>query len=67
MIVTINKNGFVPLESLKDIIDISKVIYYSVEEVNGSFYLKLYNKQKRLIKPYDKAKTSKSKNKKVKK
>ena len=68
MIITI-KDGFVPLESLKDIIDIRKVQWYSVKEENGSFYLKLYNKQKRLIKPYaHKEKDSKSKkSKKVKK
>jgi hypothetical protein len=59
--IVILKDGFVPLESLKDIIDISKVQWYSVEEKDGSFYLKLYNKQKRLIKPYAKEKASKSK------
>lgn len=50
MVVTL-KDGFVPLELLKDLVDISKVLYYSVKEKDGSFYLKLYDKQKRLIKP----------------
>lgn len=55
------KDGFVPLELLKDLVDISKVLYYSVKEKDGSFYLKLYDKQKRLIKPHAKEKASKSK------
>jgi hypothetical protein len=60
MILTI-KDGFVPLESLKEVIDISKVQWYSLKEKDGCLHLKFYNKQKRLIKPYAKEKANKSK------
>jgi hypothetical protein len=42
---------YLDLEDLKDLFDISKVEYYDLEEENGSLILRVYDKDKNLIKP----------------
>lgn len=60
MMLTIPSSGFVPIEEFKDLLDISKVMYYSLEVSDGILKLKFYNKNKKLIKPYKETKNGKS-------
>ncbi len=74
MTLTIPSSGLIPLESFKKLLDISRVVYYSLEDRDGSLHLIFYDKNKKVIKPYvwskgyaKKEKASKNKSKKPKK
>ena len=51
-IVTTDKDGCLPLESFKDILDIKKVAYYTLKAKDSTLILKFYDKKKKVIKPY---------------
>jgi hypothetical protein len=47
------KDGFLNLDDLKDIVDVNRVVYYTVKHRKDStLVLKLYDKKKKLVKPY---------------
>ena len=50
MIITIPESGFVPIEYFKDFLDISKILFYSLEEKDGTLVLKFYDKNRKLLK-----------------
>ena len=52
MTITVPKSGLIPLEALEKLIDISKVVYYDLEEKDGIIKLKFYDKNEKLVKPY---------------
>lgn len=55
MIIKVKENGFVNLDEFKDLIDISKVVYYKlVAKKDKSLSLKFYDKDKKLVKPKSK-------------
>jgi hypothetical protein len=52
-IITVDKDGCVPLWYFADILNTDKVEYYKIKaEKNGTLIIKFYDKNKRLIKPY---------------
>ena len=57
--VTVGEGGFVDIRAFKDLIDIKKVVYYSIRKKRNqnAAILKFYDKKMKLIKP----KTSKKK------
>ena len=59
MILTVPSTGFVPIEEFKDLLDISKVVYYSIEDSDGTLTLKFYDKNEKLVKPYKEDKNGK--------
>jgi hypothetical protein len=63
MIITLNEDGCLDLESLKELLDISKVVYYHLEELKGSLVVTFYNKNKKVVRSYG----TKKENKKSKK
>jgi len=60
MRITVAKTGLVPVNKFKNLIDISKVTYYSLKEKDGNITLKFYDKNHKLIKPYKDIKNGKS-------
>lgn len=50
--IKVSKSGHVSLDTFKDFLDISKVIYYSLKHKDGNLTLKFYDKNKKLVKPY---------------
>ena len=69
MKVNVPRDGFIPLSKFEKLIDISKAMYYYLSEEEGVLTLKLYDKGKKLIKPYEenqsKAKKAKTKKQRV--
>lgn len=63
MTITISKEGFVNIKKFKTLLDITKVVYYSLKEKDGSIHLMFYDSNRKVIKPYGKEKSSKSKSK----
>lgn len=55
MIKTIRAyEGFIYLNDFKEFIETEKAVYYSLKvKKDGSVLVKLYDKKKKLIKPYD--------------
>lgn len=54
-----DENGaFIDINDLAEMYDITKIAYYTVDNnENGTITLKVYNKQKRLLKPKTEKKT----------
>jgi len=52
MIITIPESGELDIELFKDLIDISKISYYYLEEKDGIIKLQFYDSEKKFIKPY---------------
>lgn len=67
MAITVSKEGFVNLSDFDKYLDISKVVFYSLKEKNGCIHLKFYDKNKKVVKPYESKKTKENKSKKVQK
>lgn len=68
MVITVSKNGFISLKRFETLLDIKKISYYTLKEINGVIELKFYDKNKGLIKFYGKNKEKSSKkSKKIKK
>jgi hypothetical protein len=61
MTITVPKSGFITLEKFKEMVDISKIVYYSLDEEDGNLKLRFYDKNKRLIKPKKESKNGKEK------
>jgi len=61
MIITVQEDGFVPLDHFKNLLDISQVVYYALREKNGIVTLKFYDKNKKLIPLNKETKNGKSK------
>ena len=52
-IITVQEDGFVDLEEFKNVIDTSKVVFYSIKlKKDNTLLLKFYDKKKKLVKPY---------------
>jgi hypothetical protein len=75
MTFTIPESGVIPIDYFKDLLDISKIVYYDLEEKNGVLKLRFYDSKKKLINLYketkngnekQKSKKAKSKNKQAK-
>lgn len=50
--VTVEEGGFIPLEAFSDMIDTSKVEYYSLKaNKDQTLTVKFYDKKKKLVKP----------------
>jgi len=56
MTIKVTKEGFVNIKDLKNLIDISKIVSYSVKEDKGNIKLKFYDKGNKLVKPYKETK-----------
>jgi hypothetical protein len=54
MTIKVNQKGEINLKDLQFYVDISKAKFYSFREKEGTVVLKLYDKNRRLIKPYAK-------------
>ena len=52
MTFTIPESGIIPVEYFKDLLDISKISYYNLEEKDGVLTLRFYDSKKKLIQPY---------------
>lgn len=53
-IITIDKEGFVYIEEFRNIVDIDKVVFYSLKgKKDGTIHLKFYDKKKKLVRPYE--------------
>jgi hypothetical protein len=59
MIVTVPESGFVDIKLFQKILDISKIVYYTLKHRDGCLVLKFYDKNKRLIKPFPEKKSKK--------
>jgi hypothetical protein len=56
-VITVDKDGCVPLWYFAHILNTDKVEYYKIKaEKNGTLIIKFYDKNKRIIKPYKDAK-----------
>lgn len=54
MIVKVQESGFVNLDDFKNLLDISLVVYYKITtKKNKTITLKFYDKDKKLVKPYN--------------
>jgi len=67
MIITIPKSGIVGLNEFKDLLDISKIVSYSLNIEDKKLVLKFYNNDGEIIRPYAKEKIKKTKSKRNKK
>ena len=52
MTFTIPESGIIPVEYFKDLLDISKISYYNLEEKDGVLTLRFYDSKKKLIHPF---------------
>lgn len=54
MIIKVQEDGFVNLDEFKNLLDISLVVYYKLTiKKDKTISLKFYDKNKKLIKPYN--------------
>jgi hypothetical protein len=62
IILTIPKSGLVKIEMFEKLLDIAKIVSYTLEVNKGSLILKFYDHNGKVIKPYaSKKENSKSK------
>lgn len=61
MTITVQEDGSVSIDHFKDLLDISKVVFYTVKERDGILIVNFYDKNKRKIKFYGQEKSKKSK------
>lgn len=66
MIIKVSKDGFIPLNKLKDLIDVSQIVSYNLDIIGKNLKIKFYDKNNKLVKPYG-ASNGKEKSKKVNK
>lgn len=52
MILTLSKDGSFPLNKLKDLIDVSKIVSYNLSIEGSNLKIKFYDKNEKLVKPY---------------
>jgi hypothetical protein len=51
MTIVVNKDGYIPLEYFKEMLDISKVAWYAIKvRKDESLVIKFYDKRRKLIK-----------------
>lgn len=52
-LITVEEGGFVNLSDFKDVVDISKVVYYDIKlKKDDTLLIKFYDKRKKLVRPY---------------
>ena len=56
------EGAYVDINDFADLYDITKIAFYTLEEIDGDLKLMFYNKNKRLLKPKKPKKTKKSLN-----
>lgn len=61
MTITIPKSGIIDLHKFNKLLDITRVIYYTLEERDGCLCLQFFDKNKKAIKFYAKEKVKKPK------
>lgn len=60
MIIKLNKNGAFPISYLKNYIDISSIMFYTIDiKNNKNIIIKFYDESLNLIKPYKEKKNGK--------
>ena len=65
MIITIQKDGMIPLSTFEKYLDISQIAWYTLKvNKDKTLTLKFYNKSKKLIKPYKEKQNEKVKKRK---
>ena len=52
MTITVPASGFIDIKLFEKMLDISKVVYYSLEDKGGYLSLKFYDSKKKVVKPY---------------
>lgn len=51
--IKVNEDGVIYLENLRMFVDIDRVVYYNIKhKKNGNLVIKLYDKKKKLVRPY---------------